>query len=262
MRSECTKGTRSDDINIWRDNGAKASTIFPGKDGFGTMRKKTKEEGKRMPRESSTTRTRQGQAKSPPFVFRPLTPHLMDELGTVLRGSWGTGCWCMYPRLTDAQMRELPGPGAANQRRRDAMTQLARRRRAPGLLAFEGDEPVGWIAIAPRTELARIETSRATPRVDDEHVWVIPCVTVRKTARGRGTALALIRAAVTYATEQGAPAVEAYPRAGATRTGDDNAYFGTEPLFRRAGFRVVRKPLENRPRNWVPRVTMRINAAH
>ena len=215
-----------------------------------------------MPRASSTTQTRQGKAQSLSLVFRPLTPRLMDALGTVLRGNWGTGCWCMYPRLTDAQMRALPGPEAASQRRRDAMTQLAGRQRAPGLLAFEGDEPVGWIAIAPRTELARIETSRATPRVDDEDVWVIPCVTVRKTARSRGIALALIRAAAAYATEHGAPAVEAYPRAGTTRTGDDNAYFGTEPLFRRAGFRVIRTPLENRPRHWVPRVTMRINAAH
>jgi GNAT superfamily N-acetyltransferase len=84
---------------------------------------------------------------------------------------------------------------------------------------------------------------------------------VSKTARGRGIALALIEAAVAYAAGQGAPAVEAYPRAGATRTGDYNAYFGTEPLFRRAGFRVIRKPLEDRPRNWVPRVAMRIRAA-
>jgi GNAT superfamily N-acetyltransferase len=138
------------------------------------------------------------------------------------------------------------------------MTTLARRRRAPGLLAFEGDEPVGWIAVAPRAELARIEASPATPRVDDEDVWVIPCVTVRKTARGRGIALALIRAAVAYAIEHGAPAVEAYPRAGDTRGADGNAYFGTEPLFRRAGFRVIRKPTANRPATWVPRVTMRI----
>ena len=166
----------------------------------------------------------------------------------------------MYPRLTEAQTRDLPGPGSANQRRCNAMTKLARRRRAPGLLAFEGGEPVGWIAVAPRSELARIDASRATPRVDDEDVWVIPCVTVRKSDRGRGIALALIQAAVTYATEQGAPTVEAYPRAGGKRTNDDNAYFGTEPLFRRAGFRVVRKPRKDLPRNWVPRVTMRVNA--
>jgi GNAT superfamily N-acetyltransferase len=201
----------------------------------------------------------QREGEKPPLVFRPLTPRLMDDLGTVLREGWGAGCWCMYPRLTNAQERELSGAAPVPQRRRDAMTKLARRRRAPGLLAFEGAEPVGWIAIAPRTELARIEESQATPRVDDEDVWVIPCVTVRKTARGRGIALALIRAAVAYAAERGAPAVEAYPRAGATRTADGNAYFGTEILFRRAGFRVIRKPLKNRPRHWVPRVTMRIN---
>ncbi|MGE0824034.1 MAG: GNAT family N-acetyltransferase [Candidatus Binatia bacterium] len=214
-----------------------------------------------MPRQSSATQMREGKAKSLPLVFRPLTLGLMDEFGTVLRGSWGSGCWCMYPRLTDAQIRALPGSGSTNQRRREAMEQLARRRRAPGLLAFAGDEPVGWVAVAPRNELTRVEMSRATPRVDDEDVWVIPCVTVRTTARGRGIALALIQAAVAYALEHGAPAVEAYPRAGTTRTSDDNVYFGTEPIFRRAGFRVVRKPLENRPRNWVPRVAMRITAA-
>jgi len=185
------------------------------------------------------------------LVVRRLTPRFMDCMGAVLRGSWGVGCWCMYPRLTGAETH-----GMGSQQRRKAMTKLARRRRAPGLLAFEGDEAVGWIAIAPRTELARIESSRATPRVDDEDVWVIPCITVRPSARGRGIALALIRAAVAYAAKQGAPAVEAYPRAGAKRTADDNAYFGTEPLFRRAGFGVIRKP-EKLRRNAVQRVTMR-----
>ena len=98
-----------------------------------------------------------------------------------------------------------------------------------------------------------------TPRFDDLDVWVIPCITVAKVARGRGVAVRLIAAAVAHAGEHGAPAVEAYPRAGAARTGDDNAYFGTEPLFRRAGFRVLRGPIEGLPRNWTPRVTMRID---
>ena len=166
----------------------------------------------------------------------------------------------MHPRLTEPQMRALPGSGPLKERRRAALIKLARRRHAPGLIAFEGELPVGWVAVAPRPELARVDGSGATPRVDDLAVWVIPCVTVRKTARGQGVALALIRAAAAYAFAQGAPAVEAYPRAGDARTGDDNAYFGTEPLFRRAGFRVVRGPLENRPRNWTPRVTMRLIA--
>ena len=194
---------------------------------------------------------------APALDIRPLTPRLMDDLGTVFRGSWGRGCWCMHPRLTDAQIRALPGSGPTSQRRREAMTKLARRKRAPGLIAFEGEEPVGWIAIAPRGELARVDRSRATPRLDEVDVWVIPCLTVRKGARGRGLGVALIRAAVAYAKEHGAPVVEAYPRAGTARTSDDNAYFGTEPMFRRAGFEVARKPPKDLPKTWTRRVTMR-----
>ena len=167
----------------------------------------------------------------------------------------------MYPRLTERQTRELPGEGSVSIRRKAAMTRLAGRERAPGLLAYEGAEPVGWVAVAPREELTRIVRSRAMPPVDDVPVWVIPCITVSKTHRGRGIAVALIKAAVRYAGEQEAPAVEAYPRADWERTGDDNVYFGTEAMFRRAGFEVVREPLPNRPRNWLPRPVMRISTA-
>ena len=120
----------------------------------------------------------------------------------------------------------------------------------------EDGQVVGWVAVAPRGELARVEASRATPRVDDVDVWVVPCVTVRKGERGRGIALALVRAAVEYAAAEGAPAVEAYPRAGSERASDDSVYYGTEALFRRAGFRVVARSSDV-ARNRVPRTTMR-----
>ena len=117
---------------------------------------------------------------------------------------------------------------------------------------------MGWIAVAPRSEFTRVVRSRATPPVDDEPVWVIPCITVRRAHRGRGIAIQLIQAAVAYASEQGASLVEAYARADHIRTGDDNAFYGTQEMFSRAGFEVVREPLPNLPRNWVPRVAMRM----
>lgn len=183
-----------------------------------------------------------------------LTPSRMDDMQDVLRGTWGSGCFCMFPRLTRKTRQEFP-PGASS---RTLMTTLARRRRAPGLLAYVDGEVAGWIAVAPRPELARVDASRATPRVDDVRVWVIPCITVRRKARGRGVAQALIRAAVDYAASRGAPAVEAYPRAGGVRVHDDLAFIGTEALFRRAGFRKIRGPLDPLPRGWTPRVTMRM----
>ncbi|MGI9521209.1 MAG: GNAT family N-acetyltransferase [Hyphomicrobiaceae bacterium] len=185
----------------------------------------------------------------------------MDDMGVALKGSWGASCWCMHPRLGDAETRELPGNGPLKDRRRAAMTKLACRRLAPGLLAYEDKQPVGWVAIGPRPEFERVDRSRATPRVDDVDVWIVPCVTVTKKARGQGIAVALIRAAVDYASRNGASAIEAYPRAGDERTRDETIYSGTEPLFRHAGFKVIRSPLQDIPKNWLARVTMRIEVS-
>ena len=195
------------------------------------------------------------------LAFRPLTPALMDALGEVLRGSWGSSCWCMYPRLTESQTRALPGDGPLGKRKRAAMTELAAQRRSPGLVAFIGEEPAGWVAIAPRSEFGRVARSRSTPPVDERDVWVIPCITVRNPYRGNGVAVELVRAALRFAAEQGAGIIEAYPRAGSERIGDDNAYFGTESLFVKAGFEVVRGPIANRPKNWLPRLAMRANVS-
>ena len=183
-----------------------------------------------------------------------LTPSRMDDMQDVLRGSWGSACFCVFPRMTESDRRE-EAPGQSS---RTIMTRLAAKWRAPGLLAYVGKEVAGWVAIAPRPDLKRVDRSKATPRVDDVDVWVIPCVTVRRGFRRRGVAQALIRAAVEYAASQGAPAVEAYPRAGDVDVHDDFAFIGTEALFRKAGFRKVRGALKGIPRTWTPRVTMRM----
>jgi len=78
----------------------------------------------------------------------------------------------------------LDGPGA---KRRAALGALAKRRRAPGLIAYRGREPVGWISIGPRLDYHRIARSKATPPVDEQAVWVIPCITIRKEAAARAS---------------------------------------------------------------------------
>ena len=88
-------------------------------------------------------------AGTPTLDIRPLTSDLLDSMRTVLRGSWGSTCWCMFPRITGTQWKKLPGEGSGSQRRRAAIEDLARRSYAPGLLAFQGEDPVGWVAVAP-----------------------------------------------------------------------------------------------------------------
>lgn len=201
-------------------------------------------------------------ARDGKLTVRPLTAARVDDVKTVTRGTWGSACWDLFPRYTAAQQRELgitgSDPGTAESRRRAALAKLARRRKnSAGLVAYESGEPVGWISLGPRYDFSRVDNSRATPPVDDVAAWVIPCITVRKGHRGQGVAVAMIRAAVEYAGKRGAPAVEAHPRAAGKRIHDDFAFFGTEAMFRKAGFRKIRGVLPKLPKGWTPRVTMR-----
>lgn len=54
-----------------------------------------------------------------------------------------------------------------------------------GLVAFFDDEPVGWVAVEPRTSYPKLRTSRVpwTGRdedKDDHGVWAVTCFVVRK----------------------------------------------------------------------------------
>jgi GNAT superfamily N-acetyltransferase len=202
-------------------------------------------------------------AKAPDgkLTIRPLTAARVDDVKTVMRGTWGASCWDLFPRYTAAQQRELGitvGPGTAEARRRAALAKLARRRKnSAGLVAYQGGEPIGFISLGPRSDFSRIANSKATPPVDEVPAWVIPCITVQRGHRGQGVAVAMIRAAVEYAGKRGAPAVEAYPRADGKRMHDDYAFVGTDAMFRKAGFRQVRGVLPRLPKGWARRVTMR-----
>lgn len=195
------------------------------------------------------------------LTIRPLTAARVDDVKAVMRGTWGSTCWDLFPRYTAAQQRDLglTNQGPKNEaNRRAALAKLARRRKnSAGLVAYEGGEPIGWISLGPRYDFTPIANSRATPPVDDVAAWVIPCITVLRGHRGQGVAIAMIRAAIDYAGKRGAPAVEAYPRAEGKRVHDDFAFFGTEAMFRKAGFRKIRGVMPKLPKNWTPRVTMR-----
>lgn len=202
------------------------------------------------------------KARDSKLEIRPLTAARVDDVKTVMRGTWGSTCWDLFPRYTAAQQRELGitvgRPGTAEAKRRAALAKLARRRKnSAGLVAYRNAEPIGFVSLGPRRDYSVVEKSRATPPVDDVAAWVIPCITVRRGHRGQGVAVAMIRAAVDYAAKRGAPAVEAYTRVGAKRVHDDFAFFGTRAMFEKAGFRQIRGVLPGLRKGSVPRVTMR-----
>ena len=160
-------------------------------------------------------------------------------------------CWCLSHRLDSKIHRELVGPA-----RGEYVRKLCGRAVAPGVLAYEADEVVGWAAVAPRSELP-FARSRKIPHIDQLPVWSVWCIRVRPGHRGRGIAHALLEGAVTYARSQGAPAIEGYPVDNEGKKVDlTMAYVGTRALFERAGFAMAAET--DAVSGGFPRVIMRL----
>lgn len=139
-------------------------------------------------------------------------------------------CWCLSYRIPSRENLALRGPA-----RGEKVTQLMRR--GPiGVLAYDGDEVVGWAAVARRADTT-FARSRVIPRIDDLDVWSVRCIRVRPGHRRKGISHALLAGAVEFARSQGAPAIEGYPVDNRGRKVDlTMAFVGTRSLFEKAGF--------------------------
>ena len=161
-------------------------------------------------------------------------------------------CWCLSYRLPSKENRTLLG-----ENRGKRVQQLCREDPPPGVLAYDGDEVVGWAAVHPRADTS-FARNRKIPQVDDAGVWSVWCIRVKPGHRGKGISHHLLAGAVDFARANGAPAVEGYPVDNQGKKVDlTMAYVGTRSLFKRAGF--VKAADTDSVLNGFPRVLMRLD---
>ena len=132
-----------------------------------------------------------------------------------------------------------------------------------GLVAFLDGEPVGWCAVEPRTAYEGLIRNNRVPwegRAEDktdDSVWAVTCILTRTGFRRRGISRALVRAAVDFARDRGARALEGYPLLTVPWqkvTLLEELNVGTRSVFQSAGFAQVSQPTKRR-------VVMRIDFA-
>ena len=170
------------------------------------------------------------------FRVFPATHARFDDVRTMVgpKNPTSSVCWCLSHRIPAKDNRELAG-----QARADLVEALTRRRTKPGVLAYDGDEVVGWAAVAPRADLPFARSTKI-PHVDDLPAWSVWCLRVRPGHRGRGISHVLLEGAVAYAVQEGAPVVEGYPVDNRGEKVDlTMAYVGTRRLFEGAGFTLA-----------------------
>jgi GNAT superfamily N-acetyltransferase len=122
-----------------------------------------------------------------------------------------------------------------------------------GLVAYIDDEPAGWAAVEPRLAYPKLRTSRVpwagrNEDKDDDSVWAVTCLLVRKGYRGRGLTYHLAQATIDFARERGARALEAYSML--TQPGKQITWgelrVGARQVFEDAGFKEVTHPTSRR----------------
>ncbi|HYF92661.1 MAG TPA: GNAT family N-acetyltransferase [Symbiobacteriaceae bacterium] len=176
------------------------------------------------------------------LTFRPVTAELWDDFEKLFgkNGACG-GCWCMSWRQSRKEYALFHGE--ANKL---AMKQIVESGEVPGLLAYDGTEPVAWCSVAPRSTFPRLEASRWVKLVDKRPVWSVVCFFVAKKYRKQGMTVALLNASADYVRQQGGEVLEGYP---AVPSGEQPPAFlwnGIYNAFLKAGFAEVARSAPTR----------------
>lgn len=174
----------------------------------------------------------------PRIAVRPVTAATYPDFVRLFeaRGS-PHYCWCAPYRFRDAQTLDA----AAKKKR---MHELVAKRTPIGVIAYHGQNPIGWCSVAPRESYVKLERSRTMPRVTPESTptWVILCFFVVRSERGNGVTARLLEGAVAYARSKGARVVEGYPfdtaKVSSTHRGHSKLF--REARFERSGRRWAR----------------------
>jgi GNAT superfamily N-acetyltransferase len=184
---------------------------------------------------------------------RPVAADRWSDLVSVFgrRGEDPSWCWC---RLFLRSAADESAPSRPRRDNRDALRQeIARAAVPPGLVAYVGGEPVGWTRVGPRSDFPRVTAHRALAKVlaDDPDAWWVTCFAVDSHYRRAGVGSALLEAAVEFAREHGATAVEGHPvdvaALTAARVGGAALFTGTMAMFSEAGFTEIGRTYPSRP---------------
>lgn len=144
-------------------------------------------------------------------------------------------CWCL-------NHRESQGCATGNAAK-EKMQSLTEEGNVKGLLIYQNNECVGWIAIDPISDLVGHDM-QSTGKSKE---WAIHCMFVRDGYRGKGISTELIQAAIQYAKSKGAELISAFPIPEENRHRfpvNEAEFSGRSSTYQKLGFKSVETTTE------------------
>lgn len=194
-------------------------------------------------------RTPKIDARSLSIVIHPLGPERWDDLVDLFGPERGAcaGCWCMWPRVRGVDFTAMSKPA-----RREAFRALVAAGPPPGLLAYDGDAAIGWVAVGPRGSVRRFDGAKVSKPPEgepalSETTWAITCFFVRPGHRRRGLMQPLASAAIAFARENGARAIDVCPVETDRPLAWGGAFVGVASRIRPLGFVEIARRSPTRP---------------
>lgn len=181
--------------------------------------------------------------------IHPLTPDRWDDLVDLFGPTRGgtSGCWCMCQRLRGVEFNALP-----KEVRREMFEGIVREGPPPGLLLYENDLAIGWVAAGPRRDVKRFNLAKSSaPRdaisADLDNTWAVTCFYVRNGHRGKRLTQRLAEAAIDHARENGALHLEICAIEPVRPLVWGEGYVGIASMLIPLGFTEIGRASANRP---------------
>jgi GNAT superfamily N-acetyltransferase len=192
-------------------------------------------------------------AQDPEFTVVPANQASWEDLEKVM-GARGVShrCQCQRYKLERLEsFGSFPVEERAFRLRQQTDCGHPESETTSGLVGYLDGEPVGWCAVEPRTAYGGLVRNNRIPWTDrdedktDDSVWAVTCILTRTGYRKRGIGQGLVRAAVDFARERGARAIEGYPMIPKNVILEE-LNVGTVGMFAGAGFSEVSHPTQRR----------------